>query len=103
MLRNLLYVLSLSFKAVLSRLVAVLYYVLRVRYCLSVLVYAGLSLFIIVGPYLYLVVCVIYAYNLAGGGVQAGNEREGAAVREVGASVRVSILTTAILSCLSQF
>ena len=29
--------------------------------------------------------------------------REGVAVREVGASVRVSILTTAILSCLSQF
>ena len=27
--------------------------------------YAGLSLFIIVGPYLYLVVCVLYAYNLA--------------------------------------
>ena len=38
-----------------------------------------------------------------GGGVQADNGREGAAVREVGASVRVSILTTAILSCLSQF
>ena len=34
-----------------------------------------------------------------GGGVQAGNEREGAAVQEVGASVRVSILHTAILSC----
>ena len=50
---------------VLSRLAAVLFYVLRVRYCLSVLVYAGLSLFIIVGPYLYLVVCVVYAYNLA--------------------------------------
>ena len=64
MLRNLSYVPSLSFKAVLSRLVAVLYYVLRAWYCLSVLVYAGLSLFIIVGPYLYLVVCVIYAYNL---------------------------------------
>ena len=38
-----------------------------------------------------------------GGGVQVGNEREGAAVQEVRASVRVSILTTAILSCLSQF
>ena len=38
-----------------------------------------------------------------GGGVQVGNEREGAAVREARASVRVSILTTAILSCLSQF
>ena len=29
------------------------------------LVYAGLSLFIISGPYLYVVVCVLYAYNLA--------------------------------------
>ena len=38
-----------------------------------------------------------------GGGVQAGNEREGVAVQEVGVSVIVSILTTAILSCLSQF
>ena len=27
-------------------------------------VYAGLSLFIIYGPYLYVVVCVLYAYNL---------------------------------------
>ena len=52
----------------LSPLVAVLQYVLRVWYCLSVLVYAGLSLLIIVGPYLYLVVCVIYAYNLANAG-----------------------------------
>ena len=40
---------------------------------------------------------------MEGGGVQAGNEREGAAVREVRASVRVSILTTAMRSCLSQF
>ena len=40
---------------------------------------------------------------MEGGGVQVGNEREGAAVQEVGASVRVSILTTGILSCLSQF
>ena len=28
------------------------------------LVYAGLSLFIISGPYLYVVVCVLYPYNL---------------------------------------
>ena len=28
------------------------------------LVYAGLSLFIIGGPYVYMVVCVVYAYNL---------------------------------------
>ena len=46
-------------------MLAMLCCVLRVRYCLSVLVYAGLSLFIISGPYLYLVVCVLYAHNLA--------------------------------------
>ena len=34
-----------------------------------------------------------------GGGVQVDNEREAAAVREVGASVRVSILHTAMLFC----
>ena len=28
------------------------------------LVYAGLSLFVINGPYVYMVVCVVYAYNL---------------------------------------
>ena len=28
------------------------------------LVYAGLSLFIISGPYLYMVVCILYTYNL---------------------------------------
>ena len=40
-----------------------------------------------------------------GGGVQAGNERQGVAVREVGERVRVSILPTAmhILFKLSQF
>ena len=37
-----------------------------------------------------------------GGGVQAGNEREGAAVREGGASVRFSILPTAMQSCFNQ-
>ena len=31
---------------------------------IRLLVYAGLSLFIISGPYLYMVVCVLYAYNL---------------------------------------
>ena len=36
-----------------------------------------------------------------GDGVQLGNERGGAAVWEVGASVRVSILPTAMLSCLN--
>ena len=32
------------------------------------LVYAGLFLFIIYGPYVYMVVCVVYAYNLIFGG-----------------------------------
>ena len=36
-----------------------------------------------------------------GGGVQVGNERKGAAVREIGERVRVSILPTAMLSCLN--
>ena len=37
---------------------------------------------------------------MEGGGVQAGNEREAAAVQEVGVrSVRVNILHTAMLSC----
>ena len=36
------------------------------------LVYAGLSLFIISGPYLYMVVCVLYAYNLTWGGLKNG-------------------------------
>ena len=35
-------------------------------------VYAGLSLFIISGPYLYMVVCVLYAYNLTWGGLKNG-------------------------------
>ena len=34
---------------------------------IHLLVYAGLSLFIISGPYLYMVVCVLYAYNLTKG------------------------------------
>ena len=36
------------------------------------LVYVGLSLFIINGPYVYMVVCVIYAYNLTWGGLKNG-------------------------------
>ena len=36
-----------------------------------------------------------------GGGVQADNEREGAAVPEIDERVRVSILPTAMLSCLN--
>ena len=31
---------------------------------IRLLVYAGLSLFIKSGPYVYMVVCVVYAYNL---------------------------------------
>ena len=38
---------------------------LRVRHCMSVfLFYAGVSLFIINGLYVYMVVCVVYVYNL---------------------------------------
>ena len=48
-------------------MLAVLCLCLRVWHYLSVLVYAGLSLFIISGPYLYMVVCVLYAYNLTRG------------------------------------
>ena len=36
------------------------------------LVYAGLSLFIINGPYIYMVVCVVYTYNLTWGGLKNG-------------------------------
>ena len=36
------------------------------------LVYAGLSIFIINGPYVYMVVCVVYAYNLKWGGLKNG-------------------------------
>ena len=34
----------------------------------GLLVYAGLSLFIVNRPYIYVVVCVVYAYNLTWGG-----------------------------------
>ena len=40
------------------------------------LVYAGLSLFIINGPYVYMVVCVVYAYNLTEGWRAEGREAE---------------------------
>ena len=36
------------------------------------LVYAGLSLFIISRLYVYMVVCVVYAYNLTWGGLKNG-------------------------------
>ena len=35
---------------------------------IRLLVYAGLSLFIVSGLYVYMVVCVVYAYNLTWGG-----------------------------------
>ena len=38
---------------------------------------------------------------MEGGGVHVGNEREGAAVCHIGENVRVSILPTAMLSCLN--
>ena len=33
---------------------------------IRLLVYAGLSLFIVSGLYVFMVVCVVYAYNLTG-------------------------------------
>ena len=38
---------------------------LRVQHCMSVFwLYAGVSLFIVNGLYVYMVVCIVYAYNL---------------------------------------
>ena len=39
-------------------------------------VYAGLSLFIISGPYLYMVVCILYTYNLTWGGLKMAKTGE---------------------------
>ena len=39
------------------------------------LVYAGLSLFIINRPYIYMVVCVVYVYNLTWGGLKKWQKR----------------------------
>ena len=39
---------------------------------IRLLVYAGLSLFIISGLYVSMVVCVVYAYNLTWGGLKNG-------------------------------
>ena len=39
---------------------------------IHLLVYAGLSLFIINGLYVFMVVCVVYAYNLTWGGLKNG-------------------------------
>ena len=39
------------------------------------LVYVGLSLFIISGPYVYMVVCIVYAYNLTWGGPEKWQKR----------------------------
>ena len=36
------------------------------------LVYAGLSLFVIIGLYVFVVVCILYAYNLTWGGLKIG-------------------------------
>ena len=40
--------------------------------CIHLLVYAGLSLFIISGLSIYMVVCVVYAYNLTWGDLKNG-------------------------------
>ena len=39
---------------------------------ICLLVYVGLSLFIIGGLYMYMVVCIVYAYNLTWGGLKNG-------------------------------
>ena len=63
-LRSLLYVPSLSRKAVLSVLLAVLCYACGQALYVCLLVFVGLSLFIINGLYVYMVVWVVYVYNL---------------------------------------
>ena len=42
---------------------------------IHLLVYVGLSLFIINGLYVFMVVCVVYAYNLTWGGLKNGKKR----------------------------
>ena len=42
---------------------------------IRLLVYAGLSLFIISGLYVYMVVCVVYMYNLTWGGPEKWQKR----------------------------
>ena len=42
---------------------------------IRLLVYAGLSLFIIGGLYVYMVVCIVYAYNLTWGGPEKWQKR----------------------------
>ena len=59
-LRSLLYVPSLSRKAVLSILLAMLCYACRYALYVCLLVYAGLSLFIINGLYVYMVMHSIH-------------------------------------------
>ena len=41
---------------------------------IRLLVYAGLSLFIINGLYVFMVVCIVYAYNLTWGGLKNGKK-----------------------------
>ena len=42
---------------------------------IHLLAYAGLSLFIVKGPYVSMVVCIVYAYNLTWGGLKNGKNR----------------------------
>ena len=39
---------------------------------ICLLVYADLSLFIVGGLYVYMVLCIVYAYNLTWGGLKNG-------------------------------
>ena len=74
-LRSLLYMRPYLVRRYLNVLLAVLCYACRYGIVLSILVYAGLSLFIIGGLYVYVVVCVVYAYNLTWGGLKNGKNR----------------------------
>ena len=70
-LRSLLYVMSLSCKAIHSALLAVLCCTCGYG-IVCLFFYAGVSLFTINGLYVFMVVCVVYAYNLAWGCLKNG-------------------------------
>ena len=96
MLHSLLYVLSLSCKAVLSAMLAVLCCICGYGIVCPSLVYAGLSLFIMCGLYVNMVVCIVYAYNLAWGGPEKWQKR-GRAKRVLSRFCRLIIKSRHIL------
>ena len=71
------------------------------------LVYAGLSLFIIYGPYLYVVVCVFYAYNLTVSQPKTGRagldcQGESGDLATVINCVRIGTITLALVKILPR-